>query len=169
MTSAKTDKNSVLAGFAVFAAAIIKYFAGKILELRGGDLTAEEFSAKLLRVAPLVKEADDAHALWKLKLEAADAAIKEAHELVSDGKLVVRAKFGRAGAALTEFGMKPAQPHKPTAETQAGAVKKRAATRKARHILGSRQRGQIHAPVEAAPADPQTPPATGGTAGTPKP
>ena len=57
-------------------------------------------------------------------------------------------------STIAEFGFSPRKRSKPTAETAADAVKKRAATRAARHTMGPKQKQDIKGTVPAAPATP---------------
>jgi hypothetical protein len=73
-------------------------------------------------------------------------------------KSFLRALYGAGNEALADFGMTARPPRKPTVPTKAAAVEKSAATRTARHTLGTRQKAAIH----GAPPAPSGGATTGG-------
>ena len=63
----------------------------------------------------------------------------------------VKASFGNAPDVLVDFGLSPRKATTPlTAEQKAVASAKRKATRAARHVMGSKQRKAVTAPVQVA-------------------
>ncbi len=87
------------------------------------------------------------------------AAFPDAMALIS-GFFALVPNILPAGADVTQFGAKPRKPRKQlTAEQQVAANQQRQATRKARNIMGSKQRAAIKAPAPAAPAAPAPRPA----------
>jgi hypothetical protein len=85
---------------------------------------------------------------------------------------IVRGEDGIVRAeALADFGIIPS-PRRPTVEVKAKAVAKQQATRKARNVMGSRQRAKVKGVVvdaskpAPAPTVAPTAPANGSTNGT---
>ena len=98
-------------------------------------------------------------------------ALTNRHDTFGDSKTLIEAFFAMLpqilppGTDPTKFGAKAPKPRTPqTAAQKAAATEKRLATRKARHIMGKKQRLAIKAPAPASP-DP-TPPIVPPTPGT---
>jgi len=95
--------------------------------------------------------------------------------VMSAFETVVRGTFGNSADVLADFGLTPRKRPTPlTAEQKAVAVAKRAATRAARHTMGTVQKKDIKGNVSAslvvtspAAAPTATPPAPGAPAGAP--
>jgi hypothetical protein len=66
--------------------------------------------------------------------------------------------FGEASPVLADFGFAPPKRTKLTPEQKAAAAKKRLATRKARHVMGKKQRLNVKAPIEPSSQAPAPPP-----------
>jgi hypothetical protein len=96
------------------------------------------------------------------------AALEQAANTTGDAtyrslKQYVMNQFKASPDVLADFGFTLPSRRVPSADTVAGAVEKRAATREARHTMGKRQKAGIKGTVATAPAAPAgsaTPPAT---------
>ncbi|HEX3770400.1 MAG TPA: hypothetical protein VHV30_06030 [Polyangiaceae bacterium] len=123
---------------------------------------------------------------FQASVDAADvttAAAAAFHKAVADERAAnatadtmyrsLRAYVGQASPdVLASFGFTSPSRQVPSADTVAGAVEKRAATRAARHTLGKRQKAGIKGTVTTAPEAPAgsaTPPATSATVANPPP
>jgi hypothetical protein len=93
-----------------------------------------------------------------------EALAEEIDPLRKAMKQFLQSRFGKDSPKLQAFGFTEAKATQKTAASKAGAVTKMLATRKARHIMGKKQRLQIKAPV--APTD-TAPAATPPVATTP--
>ncbi len=80
----------------------------------------------------------------------------------------VQALYGQASTEFADFGFTPRKVTPATADTKANAVKKRAATREARHTMGKRERLKVtgeNTPVASAPPALDTPAAPAAPVG----
>ncbi|MCL2451241.1 MAG: hypothetical protein FWD17_20030, partial [Polyangiaceae bacterium] len=115
-------------------------------------------------------QADSLHALWRARVQAADAATQTAGRTYLLLRNSVVAQYGSDAATLNDFGMQP--PKKggaKTVETKVAAAAKAKATRAARHTMGSRQKQGIKGNVVAVEVTPVTtsPPAVPAPASIP--
>jgi len=140
----------------------------------GGSFTADQITSKLQTLVDLRAGVDAARAAAKAKI-AAEATQRPPLRAFMDALTAyVKVTFGTAPEVLADFGINPKARALLTVEEKAAAVAKRAATRAARHTMGSQQKKGIKgtvtgvlvtpisaAPVVTAPSGP-TAPATSG-------
>jgi hypothetical protein len=120
--------------------------------------TPAQLIAKLQQEAAPLQAVVDARSTLKTALKNRLTAMPDAISMI-DGFLAMLPQYLPAGADATKFGKKtPKLRKQPTPEVKAAANLKRQATRKARHIMGKKQRAAIKAPPT--PPAPATPPAS---------
>ena len=86
---------------------------------------------------------------------AADTAARARGDAVYKGlKTFVTGQFKTSPDTLADFGIALPQRHVPDTATTAGAIAKRAATREARHTMGSQQKKSVKGTVPAAVTSP---------------
>ncbi|HEX8789451.1 MAG TPA: hypothetical protein VF765_00765 [Polyangiaceae bacterium] len=130
------------------------------LVVGGSTLTPVQAVAKLQAFADLRNAVDAARAALKAKLvdEQAQGPLLRAFFIAFIG--FVRAAFGNAPDVLADFGLAPKKTKAPqTVEQKAAAAAKRAATRKARGIIGTRKRAAVTGNVTGVDITPVTTPA----------
>jgi hypothetical protein len=120
------------------------------LEFGGESSTVTATVAKLQTFVDLRDAVDAAKAAAKAKIQAEHAQSPVLLALVDAYVAFLRARFGDAPDILADFGLSPRKAKTPmTAEEKAVAVAKRAATRKARHTMGSQQKKGVKGKVNA--------------------
>jgi hypothetical protein len=116
------------------------------LSLVGSMFTPAEVRAKLQAIVNLRADVEAAQGLVKARLAAEAAAMPASTAFVS--ALTAHVKVAHpAPDALAAFGIHPKARTPLTLEAQAAAAAKRAATRAARHTMGSRQKAAIKGDV----------------------
>jgi hypothetical protein len=146
----------------------------------GGTFTPVQITASLHTLVDLRTAVEDAQAAAKAKV-VAEATQAPALRTQMDAYVsYVKVTFGNQPDVLADFGLKPRKARAPlTASEQTAANAKRAATRAARHTMGTQQKKQVKGTVTtivttpAAPAAPPvasspaaSAPATGASTGT---
>jgi hypothetical protein len=95
---------------------------------------------------------DAAHAAWIDAAKVAKQRFTESEAILRGVRNTLRTTLGEDSKALADFGLTPKAPKRTlTAEQKAAAAAKRAATRKARNVMGSRQRLKVVAPPAPTP------------------
>lgn len=114
-----------------------------------------------------------AEASWRTDVQSERDSHAKVNPLLRLFKLYVIAQFGdtqNATEALADFGWSPRKSTSKTIATKAGAVAKTAATRTARHTMGSKQKAQVTGETAKGTATGSQPTAVPPTATpTPKP
>jgi hypothetical protein len=137
----------------------------------GGSFTADQITSKLQTLVDLRTDVDAAKAAAKAKIAAEVTQRPPLRAFMSALTSYVKVTFGTSPDVLADFGINPKARVPPTVEEKAAAVAKRAATRAARHTMGSQQKKEvtgdvsgvlvtpIHAPapVVTAPSGPTAP------------
>ena len=104
-----------------------------------------------------------AKAVYEAAIAKADASQAVIVPYMGRFTAYVRATYGNAMEILVDFGIAPTKARTPlTAEQKVAANAKREATRKARGVMGSRQRLQVHGDVTGVQITPVTEPAPRG-------
>jgi hypothetical protein len=138
-------------------AGLQQHFAGQTLVVAGQTVAVTDVIAKLELYGPKLMSMTAAYQAYLAESRAlAQFASGELDPLLVDLHDFVVARFGRAGAPLTDFGMTPRRPRKRTAQQNLATTQKAAATRVARKTLGPRQKKAIRgaaAPAAKKPAD----------------
>ena len=127
---------------------IDKYFAGVSTLTLAGKAYAP---ADLKKLFQAVLDALTAAQALRDQLHQAVLAVRQLRATMNPVVRALRAQlagtYGETSEALVDFGFTPKKTGTPDTETKAKALVKRTATRKARHILGRRQRAEITAPA----------------------
>jgi hypothetical protein len=122
-----------------------------ILVIQEVTYTPVEFLAKLEEVAAPLFDAVAARLALETALATRNAALDEAAALIEAFFTVLHQYLPAGSAGVASFGKKPKKARTPlTLEQKEAAAAKRAATRKARHVMGKKQRRAIQAPAPAA-------------------
>ncbi len=114
-----------------------------------GTLTRDEVIARLNTFITAAEATKTAHQQWLTAVADERSTLGEATALRQSIRSILQGRFGKDGPALTSFGFSPAKPVKKTAETKAAAAVKTAATREARHTMGTVQKKSVKGDVVA--------------------
>ena len=152
----------------------------------GSSFTPAQVTSKLQSMVTLRSDVDAAKAATKAKLAAEASQWPALRGFMTAYESYLRGVYGSQPDVLAEFGLQPKKVRTPaTVQAKAAAVAKRAATRAARHTMGSVQKqavkgdvtGVVVTPVTSAsaptvttPGNPSAPVTSGGgQAATPSP
>jgi hypothetical protein len=158
--------------------------AASSLTIGSAPLTPAQIEQFLQTLIDLRQAVDDAKSATKAKIAAEDAQAPTLRSQMAALAAIVKASYANSPDVLAGFGLNPRKARTPqTIDEMASAAAKRAATRAARHTLGSKQKQQVKgtittivsppaanapAPTGASPvANAPTP--VGGTSGGPAP
>jgi hypothetical protein len=144
------------------------------------SVTPAQLEASLQRLVDMRAAVDDAKAATQAKIATEDAEAPSLRRQMAAYVAYVKATFGQTPDVLASFGLKPTKARTPlTIEQKAAASAKRAATRAARHTMGSKQKKDVKgtittivstpttsAPAPIAPSPVVSAPAQGTSAGT---
>ena len=144
------------------------------------SVTPAQIEASLQRLIDLRAAVDDAKTASKSAIAVEDTVAPPLRSQMAAYVAYVKASFGETPNVLADFGLKPKKARTPqTVEQKAAAVAKRAATRAARHTMGSKQKKDVKgtitviaptpttsAPAHVAPSPVVSAPAPGTSAGT---
>jgi hypothetical protein len=146
MTTAKTTERTFVERL---AAGTAQHFAPTdTLKIANGIFSRADVEATLQAFVDLRTAVDAARTALQAKLVAEANQSPALRERIHAIVAYVRATFGNSPDILTDFGLKPKKARTPlTVEQRAAASEKRAATRKARHTMGKRQKRQIKGTV----------------------
>jgi hypothetical protein len=163
MSKSKVSKSTQSASEAQLAAGMKKHYAETdTVGFGKPPATVAQVLALIQAGGDATLAADVAHGAWRNALEAARQKRAETERTVRDVVAWLQGVHGDDAAALTDFGLAPKKARRPlTVEEKQAAAVKRAATRKARGVMGSRQRKKVvapPAPAEPIPAQPAKPP-----------
>jgi hypothetical protein len=114
-----------------------------------GTLTRDQVVAQLNTVITAAEATKTAHKQWLTTVADERSTLSDVTPLRQSIRSILQGRFGKGGPALTSFGFSPAKPPKKTAETKAAAAVKTAATREARHTMGTVQKKAIKGDVVA--------------------
>jgi len=129
------------------------------LTFAGGNFTPAQVEAQLQALATLRADAETAKAIARAKVAAERARLPALASFMRAFVDLVKAQFGTRPDVLAAFGLQPKKTRKPmTPEQKAAAKAKRAATRKARGIIGSRKRAEVRGDVTGVAITPITEP-----------
>jgi len=136
--------------------------------LSGDSYTHAEVAAKLRTIVALRAAVDDSKAATKGRLAEEAAAMPSLRGFMAAFEMHVRAAYGNAPDVLADFGLEPKNVPDPAKTLdKAAAVAKRAATRKARHTMGSRQKQAVKGGVTGVTVIPVTSAPPTGSKGSP--
>jgi hypothetical protein len=178
MVTTKSPKGQVVeTAKQLIAGATKNLAAGTTVSFAGGSYTPDQVTQKLQALVDLRSNVDAAKAAVreKLALEAAQAPALTA--FARQFRAFAKATFVTSPSALADFGINPKSRGPQTVEAKTVAVAKRAATRAARHTMGSKQKlsvkgdvtGVVVTPVKAPAPTVSTPssPTAPATSGSP--
>jgi hypothetical protein len=138
-----------------------KHFpTGTSVTVGSGTFTAPEIASRLQALVTLRKAVDAAKAQTREMLAAEAAAAPALRTLAREVAAFARVVFRNKPAVLADFGIYPKARAPQTVEARAAANAKRAATRVARHTMGSKQKKAIKGGVTGVtivPVEPSTP------------
>jgi hypothetical protein len=171
---------------AVFAKQLIagteKHLTGATpVTLLGSSLTPAQITAQFQTLVNLRTDVGAAQATAKAKLAAETAQTPPLRALMGAFVAYVKATYGNSPDVLADFGITLKSRAPLTTEAMAAAVVKRAATRVARHTMGTQQKKGIKgavtgvivtpvtaaSPTVAAPSSPSAPATSTGTTAAP--
>jgi dihydropteroate synthase len=140
-----TTKAELLTEVSALIAGINKNYApGTKVPIAGVQYTASQLTSALQALITLLMDVDTAEAAYKAKLAAETAQAPSIIALVQATKGYVRATVGNQQDVLVDYGMVPRKIPAPlTAAEKAAVALKRAATRKARNTMGSKQKKAV--------------------------
>jgi hypothetical protein len=138
------------------------YQPGDTFNIHGETLSRDEVVAHLHDVVATVEATKAARQQWMSAVQDERASVVTGKALRESLQGILQARLGgKAASGLTAFGFNPAKTGKRTVTDKATAVAKSAATRQARHTMGSVQRLAIKGDVVGITVTPllATPPA----------
>jgi hypothetical protein len=115
----------------------------------GGTLTRDQVIAQLNTFIVAAEATKTARQQWLAAVEGEHDTLQEVAPLRESIRSILQGRFGKEATALTAFGFSPAKQGKKTAKTKAAAAVKTAATRQARHTMGSVQKKDVKGDVVA--------------------
>ena len=113
----------------------------------GSPSTPAEITTKLQSIVNLRSDVETAKAATKAKLATEAASMPSLLAFMSAFETYVKAAYGASPDVLADYGIHP-KPRAPlTVEQKAAAAAKRAATRAARHTMGTKQKAAVKGDV----------------------
>ena len=120
--------------------------------LGGQSTTATQIVSVFTAAIQATTALDTAKAAYQQKLAAQQAAFTAAHATAAMLKSYVLGAYGKTNPIVTDFGWSIAKAAVISVKVKAGAAVKSAATRVARHTMGSKQKAAIVGTVAPAAA-----------------
>jgi hypothetical protein len=144
-----TGKNTDVALAKQLVAGTTKHFSTvSMLAFGNGSFTPAQVEAFLQTLIDLRTAVQGAQAVAKAKVVAEAAQAPSLRSQMAAYVAFVKATFGASPDALADFGLKPKKARTPlTIDQMAAAAAKRAATRAARHTMGSKQKKDVKGTV----------------------
>jgi hypothetical protein len=122
----------------------------------GSSFTADQIASKLQVLVNLRADVDAAKAAAQAKVSAEVTQSPPVLAFMSAYRAFLKVHFSTSPDVLADFGVNPKARAPVTAEVKVAAVAKRAATRAARHTLGSKQKQGIKGAVTGVIVTPVT-------------
>ena len=177
MATKKNTKGQVTGLAKELIAGTAKHLASTTqVALLGGSFTPDQITGKLQLLVNLRSDVDASRATTKAKIASEAAQLPALRAFMSAFESFVKAAYGSSPDVLADFGMSPKARTPLTVEAKAAAAAKRAATRAARHTLGTNQKkaikgdvtGVLVTPITASPPTvaPSSPTAPATSTGT---
>src|SRR5882672_8057908 len=113
----------------------------------GGSFTADQITSKLQRLVDLRTGVDAAKATTRARITAEATEMPALRAFMSAFRSFIKGAFSNSPDVLADFGITPKARVPRTVEEKAVASAKRAATRAARHTMGSKQKKGIKGDV----------------------
>jgi hypothetical protein len=123
----------------------------------GGSYTPADITTKLQQIVTLRSDVDAAKASTKAKLTAEKTVMPSLRSLMAAYVTYLKAIYGDSPDVLADFGLSLKSRAPLTVVAKAGAVAKSAATRAARHTMGSRQKKAVKGDVTGVVVTPVSP------------
>jgi hypothetical protein len=159
MTTNKNGKGQVVVVAKQLIAGTGKHLSNTTpVAFGGGSYTADQITSKLQTLVDLRTAVDAARAAAKAKLAAEATQSPPLRAFMSALTSFVKVNFSTSPDVLADFGINPKARAPLTVEAKAAAVAKRAATRAARHTMGSKQKEAIKGDVTGVAVTPITAP-----------
>ena len=128
------------------------------LTFGGGTFTPAQVEASIQTLIDLRTAVEDAKAATQAKLAAESAQAAPQRSQMTALVAFVKATYGNTPDVLADFGLKPKKTRTPlTIGQKATAAAKRAATRAARHTMGSKQKKDVKGTITTIAPTPTTP------------
>src|SRR5271166_2492462 len=145
MTTKTRTKSQVVALTQQLIAGTAKHLTGTTpVQLVGSSFTSADITAKLQSIVTLEADVDAAKAATKAKLATRTASMPPLRNFESAYVAYLKAAYRGSPDVLADFGIQPPKVPVPlTVEAKAAATAKRAATRAARHTMGSQQKKAV--------------------------
>ncbi len=128
-----------------------QHCAGQTLTLRGVPVKADDIITQLEAVAAALAAVPPARSALADKVKVVNDLLPAANAQMVVVHEYVQLMFGNSSTTLGDFGLAPRAKGKKSIAVKAGAIEKSAATREARHTMGSKQKAQIHGAASAEP------------------
>jgi hypothetical protein len=151
----KTNRDKTINTNRQAIAGVQKHFATTpTFVLDGTPTTAKDVIATLQGAIDAIDKSATAEKAFHDAVAVQHAAIAKGNALLKALKTLVQNQLGGTEGVLGDFGFKTPARQTPTEATKAAAVAKRAATRTARHTMGTRQKAKVKGAVAPAPPTP---------------
>jgi hypothetical protein len=148
MATKKNTKTQVTALAKQLIAGTAKHLTSTTqVALLGGSFTPDQITSKLQLLVTLRSDVDASKATTKAKIASEAAQLPALRAFMSAFESFVKAAYGSSPDVLADFGISPKARTPLTVEAKAAAAAKRAATRAARHTLGTNQKKAIKGDV----------------------
>jgi hypothetical protein len=155
----KSTKSQVVVRAKQVIAGTAKHLAStQQIVLSGSSFTPDQITSKLQQLVTLRSDVDAAKATAAAKIVTEKAQAPALTALLSAFESFVKVSFGTSPDVLADFGLVPKARATVTAQAKAAAAVKSAATRAARHTMGSRQKQGIKGDVTGVLMTPITAP-----------
>jgi hypothetical protein len=124
----------------------------------GGTFTPAQITTSLQTLVDLRSAVDEAKAATKAKVVAEATQAPSLRTEMDAYVSYVKVTFGNAPDVLADFGLKPKKAKTPlTSSEKAAAAAKRAATRAARHTMGTQQKKKVKGTINVIATSPEAP------------
>jgi hypothetical protein len=155
----KTGKSTEVALAKQLVAGTKQHFSNVSSMMFGnGSFTPVQVEAFLQTLIDLRTAVDEAKAQTKAKIVDEAAQAPSLRSQMAAYVAFVKAAFGNSPDALADFGLRPRKARTPlTIGQQAEAAAKRAATRAARHTMGSKQKQKVKGTITTIVTPPTAP------------
>ncbi len=136
--------------------------------LNGQSYTSSSLTSLLESVSAALAKTSAAEATWHDTLQQERTLRSQVAPVLAAYTNLLHATYGSSPAILAEYGLTPRKARAPlTAKKQAAAAAKSAATRQARHTMGSQQKKDVKGNVTGVVVTPITEPAPSPTPAAP--
>lgn len=113
----------------------------------GGTLTRDQIIVQLNTFITAAEATKAARQQWLTAVAGERSTLSDVTPLRQSIRSILQGRFGKEGPALSSFGFSPTKPVKKTVQIKAAAAVKTAATREARHTMGTVQKKTVKGDV----------------------